>query len=185
MIANFFGLRDEKKKTFSQKLFFRVFTTGFRASREMFWGKKICLSKKFYFFVIIFGVWVISLFFFQNSLVRCVKPPINVLREIKWGNYPGKSVFSINFEFWGKKTWFFSKIVSHNSQNRSLRVQMNFFRSFSGSKKICMKVFGHWTETSDFPRKCILRVVKGASQVFSATFWKKDDKSKLYFLWLV
>ena len=80
---------DEKNRASSQKIFFRVCTTGIRASREKFWGKMISLSKEFYFSVIIFGVWVISLSFFsqsfkQNSLVRCVKPPINVRREKKF-----------------------------------------------------------------------------------------------------
>ena len=46
-IANFFGLWDEKKRAFSQKVFFRVFTTGFRASWEMFWGKMMSILKKF------------------------------------------------------------------------------------------------------------------------------------------
>ena len=63
MIANFFGLRDEKNRVFSQKIFFRVSATGIRASREMVWGKMISLSKKFCFSFIIFGVWVISLYF--------------------------------------------------------------------------------------------------------------------------
>ena len=63
MIANFFGLRDEKNRAFSQKFFFRVSATGIRASREMVWGKMISLSKKYCFSFIIFGVWVISLSF--------------------------------------------------------------------------------------------------------------------------
>ena len=50
-----------KKRASSQKIFLRFFTTGIRDSREMSWGKMICLSKKFYFSVIIFGVWVIYL----------------------------------------------------------------------------------------------------------------------------
>ena len=75
-----------KKRAFSQKLSFRVLTTGIRASREMSRGKMKSLSPKFYFSVIIFGVWVISLSFLQSSFVRRVKQPINVRREIKWGN---------------------------------------------------------------------------------------------------
>ena len=51
----------KKKRASSQKIFLRFFTTGIRDSREMSWGKMICLSKKFYFSVIIFGVWVIYL----------------------------------------------------------------------------------------------------------------------------
>ena len=75
-----------KKRAFSKKIFFRFFTTGIRASREISWGKKISLSKKFCFPVIIFGVWVIYLSLLQNSLVKCVKPPISVRREQNWGN---------------------------------------------------------------------------------------------------
>ena len=75
-----------KNRAFYQKVFFRVFTTGFRASSERFWGKRISLSRKFYFSVISFGVWVIHLSFLQNPLVKCVKPPINVRREKNWGS---------------------------------------------------------------------------------------------------
>ena len=47
-----------------------------------------------------------------------------------------------------------------------------------------MKVFGLWTERWEFLRNVLLRVANGAFQVSSATLWEKDDKSKLYFLWL-
>ena len=138
---------EMKKKVFSQKVFFRVFTTEIRTCREMFWGKKDFSFEKVLFFCYLFWSLCDFFVFLQIFLVRCVKPPINVLREIKWGNYPGKSVFSINFELWRKKTWFFSKTVRHDSQNSSLHVQLTIFRNFSGSKNIYMKVFGHSTET--------------------------------------
>ena len=77
---------EMKKRAFSKKVFFRYFTAGIRASREMSWGKKISLSKKLYFPVIIFGVWMIYLSLLQNSLVRCVKPAISVRREQNCGN---------------------------------------------------------------------------------------------------
>ena len=159
------------------------FLTGNRASGEIFWGKRISLSRNF-FSVIIFGVWVFSLSFCK-TVVRYVKPPIIVQREIN-GKYNLKKMFSLNnFGLWAAKTWNFSKTVRHDSQNRSLHAQMNIFRFFSGIKIICMKVFGHWTETSDFWLKCFLRVVKAAFQVFSATLREKDDKSELYILSLV
>ena len=84
----------------------------------------------------------------------------------------------INFGIGGEKTWTFSKIVRHDSQNRRLTVQMTIFRNFSGSKTIWMEVFGHWTEKSVFRRKWFLRVVKGAFQVSSETLCEKDDRSK-------
>ena len=175
-----------KKRAFSQKIFFRILTTGIRAQREMFWGKKIFLSKKFYFSVILFGVWVISLSFLQNALVRSVCQTTDQHAERnKMGKLTSKNCFINQFWTLRKKTWFFSKTVRHESENGSLTVQLTIFRNFSGNKNIFMKVFGHWTETSDFPRKRFLRVVKGAFQVFSATLWKKDEKSKLYVLWLV
>ena len=186
MIANFFGLRDEENWAFGQKNFLQGFyNRNSRFQRKVLRKNDFSFERGCIFLLSFLEFEWFPCLFLQNSLVRCVKPPINVLREIKWGNYPGKSVFSINFEFWRKKTWFFSKTVRHDSQNRSPPVQLTIFRNFSGSKNICMKVFGHWTETSDFPRKCFLRVVKGAFQVFSATLWEKDDKSKLYILWLV
>ena len=63
MISTFFGVWDEKSGSLSQKIFFRVQPTKIRASREKFCWKKISLSKKFSFSVIIFGVSVISFLF--------------------------------------------------------------------------------------------------------------------------
>ena len=172
MFANIFGLRDEKNGAFSQKIFFRVFTTGIRASSGMFWGKKDFSFKNVFF---CYHFWSLSDFFvfLQNGLVRCAKPPIIVQRETN-GKINLEKLFSLNnFGLWAGKTWTFSKTVTHGSQNRSLHVQMIIFGKFSGSKSIRMKVFGHWTETSDFQRKGFLRVFKGAFQVSSATLWEK------------
>ena len=183
MFANIFGFGDVKNRAFSQKVFFRVFTTGIRASRGMFGGKRISLSRIFF----CYHFWSLSDFFvfLQNCLVRCAKPPIIVQREINGKINLEKLFFLNNFGLWAGKTWTFSKTVRLDSQNRSLHVQMIIFRKFSGSKNNCMEVFGHWTETSDFQRKGFLRVFKGAFQVSTATLWEKDDKSKFYVLWLV
>ena len=187
MIATFFGLWDEKNRVFCQKVFFRVFTTRIRASREMFWGKMISLSKKFYFF---YHLWSMSDFFvFLAKFSTKVCQTSNQRAERK---KLGKLTFEkvvflqkINFGFWAEITWTFSKTVRHDSQNRSLHAQMNIFRIFSGIKNICRKVFSQWTETSDFRLKCFLGVAKGAFRMSSATLWEKDNESKLYFLWLV
>ena len=96
-----------------------------------------------------------------------------------------KNCYSINFGFWAEKTWTFSKTVKPDFQNCSPRVQGNKFRSFSETKKNCMKIFGLWTGRSDFWWKILLRVAKGAFRMSSATLWEKDNESKLYFLWLV
>ena len=168
-----------------KKFLFRVFTTGIRASREMFWGKMISLSKKFTFSVIISGVWVTSLSFLQISLVRCVKPPIIVRREKIGKINLEKLFFGPVLDFEEEKAWTFCKTVRHDSQNRSLPVQMTIFRNFSGSKFFCMNVVGQGTETSDFRRKCFLRVVRGAFRVSSAILWEKHDESKFYILCLV
>ena len=176
MFANIFGFRDVKSRAFSQKIFFRVFTTGIRASSGMFWGKRISLSRKFF----CYHFWSLSDFFvfLQNCLVRCTKPPVILQREIN-GKINLEKMFSLNnFGLWAEKTWTFSKTVRHHSQNRSLHVQMIIFRKFSGSKNICMKIFGHWTETSDYRRKCFLRVVKGTVHVSNAILWENDDKRK-------
>ena len=183
MFANIFGPRDEKNRAFSQKVLFKVFTTGIRASRAIFWGKSISLSRMFF----CYHFWSLSDFltFLQNCLVRCAKPPIIAQREIN-GKTNLERMFSLNnFGLWAEKTWTFSKILRHDSQNRSLHLQMIFFRNFSGSKNYCMKVFIHRTETSVFRRIRFLRVVKGAFQVSSSTLWEKSDKSKIYILWLV
>ena len=42
----------------------------------------------------------------------------------------------INFGLWGEKTWTFSKSVRHDSQNRSLLVQMTIFRNFVMEAKL-------------------------------------------------
>ena len=83
-----------KNRAFSQKLFFRVFTTGNRASREMFRGKRISLSRKIFFCC---HFWSLSDFFvvLQNCLVTCAKPPIIVQREIN-GKINLENLFSLN-----------------------------------------------------------------------------------------
>ena len=87
-----------KNRAFGQKVFFRVFTTEFRASREMFWGKKDLSFEKVLFFC--YHFWNLSDFFafVQNSLVRCAKPPISVRRERNWEKLTLKNCF-IN-QFW-------------------------------------------------------------------------------------
>ena len=188
MIATFFGLWDQKNRAFCQKVFFRVLTLRIRASSEIFTGKMISFSKKFFISVTICGVWVIPLSFLQISLTKCVKPPINVWREKNWGNYPSKYLFFFFFNHFWVLSWKnldFQQNRRQDSRNCSLQVQKNFFRKFSGSKNIAMKVFGHWMEASDFRWKCFLRVVEGTVHVSSTTLWENDDKRKLYFLWLV
>ena len=83
-----------KNRAFSQKLFFRVSTTGNRASREMFQGKRVSLSRKFFF---CYHFWSLSDFFvfLQNCLVRCAKPPIIVQGE-KNGKINLGNLFSLN-----------------------------------------------------------------------------------------
>ena len=48
-----------------------------------------------------------------------------------------------------------------------------------------MKNFVTWTERSNFLRNFLRRVPKGAFHVSRATLWEKDDKSKLFCLWLL
>ena len=173
-----------KKWGFScEKDFFRVFTTRICASREMLWGNGISLSRKFIF--IVFGVWVISLSFCK-ILWSGVSSHRSACGENKIGEIILENLFSlINFGLWGEKTWTFSKTVRHDSQNRSLPVQMTVFRKICGSKNSCLKAFGHWTETSYFRRKHFPRVVKGTVHVSSATLWENDENGKFYILWLV
>ena len=172
-----------KNRAFSQKVFFRVFTTEFRASREMFWGKKDLSFEKVLFFC--YHFWSLSDFF-----VFCAKFFSQVCQTTDQRaerNKMGKLTWKTCFfnQFWTlrkNKTWFFSKTVRHDSQNCSLPGQLTNFRNFSGSKNICMKVFGPWTETSEFQRKGFLRVFKGAFKVSSATLWEKDDEREFYIL---
>ena len=173
IIANFFGLRDEKKGLSVKKFCSGLLQQEFALTEKCFEQKNICLSKKFYFSVIRFGVWVISLSFFAKCFSQVCQTTDQHAERNKMGKLTWKNCFINQFWTLRKKTWFFSKTVRHESENGSLPVQLTIFRNFSGNKNICMKVFGHWTETSDFPRKRFLRAVKGAFQVFSATLWKK------------
>ena len=166
-------------KKFLQGFYYR----NSRFQRNVLRKKDVSFEKVFF----CYHFWSLSDFFvfLQNCLVRCAKPPILVQRGII-GKFNLENLFFYSiFGLWAEKTWTFSKTVRHDSQKRSLSVQMNFYRKFSGSKNFCMKVFGQWTEISNFQRKCFLRVFKGAVHVSSATLWEKDDKSKLYILWLV
>ena len=174
-----------KKWVFQSKIFFQGSTNkNSRFRRNISMKKDLSFEKVFFFCC---HVWSLSDSFvlLQNCLVRCAKPPIIVQRAIIGKiNLENLFFYSI-FGLWAEKTWTFNKTVRHDSQKRSLSVQMNFYRKFSGRKTFCMKVFGQWTEISDFRRKWFLRVFKGAVHVSSATLWGKDDKSKLYILWLV
>ena len=80
-VSTVFGLWDEKSKDFSRKNLFRVFATGYRASRRIRWGKVISLTKKFYSFL--YHFWRLSNFFvvLQVAFFRCVKTPIYVCRK--------------------------------------------------------------------------------------------------------
>ena len=148
-----------------------------------------CFEEKGFLFreSFFYRFWSLSNFFvfLQNSSVRCAKPPINVQSDIKVKINLEKLFFLNNFGLWAEKTWTFSTTVRHDSQNRSLPVQMTVFRKLRGSKNSCLKVFGHWTETSEFRRKCFPRVVKGTVHVSSATLRENDDNGKFYNLWLV
>ena len=154
----------------------------FALPEESFEEKGFLFRESFFY-----RFWSLSVFFvfLQNCSVRCAKPPIIVQRDIKWKNNL-ENLFSLNnFGLWAEKNWTSSKTVRHDSQNRSLPVQMTVFRNWCGSKNSCLKVFGHWTETSDFRRKCFPRVVKRTVHVSSATLWEIDDNGKFYILWLV
>ena len=162
----------------------RVSTTGLRASREIFWGRMISLSK---ILVFCYHFWRLSNFFvvLRISSPRCVKTAIYVRREKKLGKTIFEKLLVYQFRTLSRKIWTFSKTIKHGFQKCSLRVQRNNFRIFFWRKKTCKKVFGLWTERSDFLRKSLLSVAKGAFRMSSATLWEKDNESKLYFLWLV
>ena len=181
--STFFGLWEEER-VFSEKIF--LYNRSWRFQKNTLRQNDFCFEK---FSFSYYHFWSLGNFFvfIQNSLVRCVKTPIQERREQKMGKLTLKNspFFKIINGLWAEKIWNFSKTVSPNSQNRSLRLQMNIFRNMFGSKIICMKVFRHWTEASDFLRKCFLRVVKGAVHVSSATLRENDDRGRLYFLWLV
>ena len=86
IIANFFGLRDEKKG-FQSKNFVQVYyNRNSRSQRNVLSKKRFVFRKSFIFLLSVLEFeWFLCLFL-QNALVRCVKPPINKRREIKWGN---------------------------------------------------------------------------------------------------
>ena len=182
MISTFSGVWDEKSGSFSQKVFFRVQPTKFRASRAIFWGKSFLFPKCFFLLSILEFDWFLCLF---PKMFNQVCQITDQLAEKKIWGVNLENCFLNHFWTLRKKTCTFSKTVRHDSQNRSLPVQKTIFRKFPGSKTIWRKVFDHWTETSDFGRKCFLRIVKGAFQMSSASLLERDDKSKLYILWLV
>ena len=48
-----------------------------------------------------------------------------------------------------------------------------------------MKIFGLWPVRASSLLKILLRFAKGAVHVSIATLWEKDDRSKLFCLWLL
>ena len=87
-----------KKRAFSQKDIFRVFTRGNRASRGKSWEKVISVSKIFILSGITFGDWAISLSF-CIFLTSCGKTATYVRGEEKLGKPTLKNFYSINFGF--------------------------------------------------------------------------------------
>ena len=109
MIANFFGLRDEENWAFIQKNFFRVFTTGIRASKEKFWGKMISLSKEVLFFC--YHFWSLSnfFFFFAKFFSQVCQTTDQRAERNKMGKLPWKNCFFNQFWIWGKKNLVFQQ----------------------------------------------------------------------------
>ena len=80
-VSTFFGLWDEKSKDCSRKSLFRVFATGYHASRGISWGKEISLNKSFILFCIIFGGWAIFLSFCKLLLSGVSKHPFTCVEK--------------------------------------------------------------------------------------------------------
>ena len=152
-----------KKRGFSVEKFSSGFIQQKFALPENFLRKKIFLFRETFIFLLSFLEleWFLRLFadFFCQV---CQTTNQRVERKKMAKLFFEKLISLTNFWLWAEKTWTFSKTVRHDSQNRSLQEQMNNFRKFYGSKKICLKVSGHWTETSDFRRKYFLSIVKSA-----------------------
>ena len=175
-----------KKMGLSVKKFFSVFNQQKFALPEKYFEEKRFLFRKSFLFLLSFLEFEWCLCLIAKLFSQVCQITDHCAERKYWEKEPWKFVFFYSiFGLWAEKTWTFNKTVRHDSQKRSLSVQMNFYRKFSGSKNFCMNVFGQWTEISDFRRKWFLRVFKGAVHVSSATLWGKDDKSKLYILWLV
>ena len=86
IIANFFGLRDEKKGLLVKKFSSGLLQQEFALTEKCFEEKRFVFRKSFIFLLSVLEFeWFLCLFL-QNALVRCVKPPINMRSEIKWGN---------------------------------------------------------------------------------------------------
>ena len=175
-----------KNRAFSQKVFFRVFTTEFRASREMFWGKKDLSFEKVLFFC--YHFWSLSDFF-----VFCAKFFSQVCQttdqrteRTKLGKLTLKNCF-IN-QFWTlrkKKLGFSAKQWGMNLKTVAYLCSWPFSEIFLETKIFVWKI-------SVIERKHRIshgNVFSGLSKAhFKCSvqhFEKKDDKSKLYVLWLV
>ena len=175
-ISTFFRLWDEQKQGFH--------SSTSRFQRNILRKNDFSLEKVLVF---CYHFWRLSNFFvvLRISSPRCVKTAIYVRREKKLGKTIFEKLLVYQFRTLSRKIWTFSKTIKHGFQKCSLRVQRNNFRIFFWRKKTCKKVFGLWTERSDFLRKILLRVAKGAFHVSRATLWEKDDRSKLFCLWLL
>ena len=172
-----------KKVGLSVKKFFSGFNQQNFALPEQYFEEKVFSFQNVFFLLSILEFdWFLCLF---PKMFNQVCQITDQLAEKKIWGVNLENCFLNHFWILRKKTCTFSKTVRHDSQNRSLPVQKTIFRKFPGSKTIWRKVFDHWTETSDFGRKCFLRIVKGAFQMSSASLLERDDKSKLYILWLV
>ena len=128
MIANFFGLRDEKKGLLVKKI-----PSGFL--QQEFALPEKCLEEKWIVFRKSF-IFLLSFSEFEWFICLCCKilwsgvsNHRSACGENKSGEINLEKLFSLNnFGLWAEKTWTFSKTVRHGTQNPSLHVQMNIFK---------------------------------------------------------
>ena len=138
------------------------FVEGRRFARA-FWS----LSKKIGLLAL--NVWQVCL----NCSLRVHKNVFGVFLE--------GSVIAGAFSVSEQKSIFWQKNFCQFCQNCSLREQRIVWRNFFVRRSNCLRVSGLWERISNFWPKNYDRVAKIAFHVSRATFWRKDDKSQIYY----
>ena len=113
------------------------------------------------------------------------KRPFTCVEKRNWEKLTLKNCYSINFGLWAEKTWTFSKTVMHDFQNCSPRVQGNNFGSFSEAKKTLYESFRTLNGKVGVLAKIFTPGWQRRISHVQCNTLRKDNESKLYFLWLV
>ena len=145
---------------------------------EKFFEGKRFLSRKYFNFLLSFFEFEQLLCLYTKFFNQVSQDTDSSAERKKMGKLTLKKMFFLEvfLGIWAEKTWNFRKTLSHNSQNRSLRLQMNIFRSLTGSKSFFVS-FPSMNGIIGFPVKmfsqgCQRRISRVQRNILRKWWWR-------------